>query len=88
MITTTIRNKEIKKALVKVFGNIVSVTGSTGTAYGWANIKVNKMAEEGEYSKADAIIKRVWDENDGGYYLVDDGFSNHESTEYLLSFNL
>ena len=86
MTNTTIRNKEIKKALVKVFGKIVSVTGSTGTAYGWSHIRIAKIAEEGEYEKADAIIKKIWDETGGGYYTIDDGYGDNKSSEYLLDF--
>lgn len=39
------RNKEVKRILSKVFGNVnVSVTGGKGTAYGWCHIDIKVNA--------------------------------------------
>ncbi|KKL90601.1 hypothetical protein LCGC14_1903040 [marine sediment metagenome] len=80
------RHATLKKALIKEFGKIVTVHGDRGTAYGWANIKINKVAEEGDAERAREIVEGLWKELGGGYYTVDDGY-NSQSAEFIIQFN-
>jgi hypothetical protein len=74
MKDTAQRNREIRKFLTEKYGKGISVTGGTGTAYGWVRVKLGGSFSHDEQRAIEKQIEAKFSE-DLYTYTCDDGYN-------------